>query len=49
MNPKTWTDERREAYRRSRALGLELLALPLVILIWIGVIVLGARIAAGMP
>ncbi len=48
MNPKTWNAERREAYRRSRALGLELLALPFVILVWIVVFVVGARILSAM-
>lgn len=45
--PANWPEEREGAYSRARALG-EVLALPAVIVVWIVVIVGGARILAGM-
>lgn len=45
--PANWPEEREEAYSRARALG-EVLALPAVIVIFIGVIYVGARICLAL-
>lgn len=48
MNPPEWPRERREAYRRSRALG-EWLALLFVIGVWLLVIIGGAFLLRSWP